>query len=780
MRSLHKNGRADFCFTHWGEIVGDPDGVTYRSVLSSWCVLRRRGYKLLCFRLAGDRGPSLCFRHQRQGATVDAPWTNGWLFSWLPSRDTPRNPIRFSGGRAICAGIRAFFNADKLLTDPYARALQGQLRWRPAVLGYNEASRDNRDTRNSATFVPKSIVVDPFFDWEGDRKPGIPMRDTVIYETHVKGISATHPEVPQAQRGTYAGLAHPAIIDHLRGLGVTTVDLLPVQHFVSERHLDKKRLSNYWGYNTLGFFAPHKGYAASRAAGGQVQEFKSMVKSLHAAGMEVILDIVFNHTAEGDPHGPTLCFRGLDDLTYYRRAPGQVENYQDFTGCGNTLNFRHPQAVRFVTDCLRYWVNEMHVDGFRFDLAVAMTRDHLGEVDWWSPVLSAISQDPDLRHCKLIAEPWDVGINGYQVGAFPFPWSEWNGQYRDVVRDLWRGQGGVGAFASRFAGSADIYGPGGRGPRASINFVTCHDGFPMRDLVSYNHKHNLANGEDNRDGESHNRSWNCGVEGETDKPEIISLRRRQVRNILTTLFLSQGTPMLLGGDEIGRTQGGNNNAYCQDNAVSWYDWKNTDSDLLDFVRRLVAYRMENPAFRRGTFFTHDIHEKRAHPDAAREAARGLTEDVTAGDLQSENIPEIGWFRPDGHPMQAEDWPVPYARALAVVLRGQGERIGPEEDAVPPLCGPARCDHLIVFNAGDEAITFQLPPNPLERSAYKPWRLRMDTAEDRPWEPSRRVSRRRLEVGPRSVCLLESPVVLGAMPETGSAGAPDGPRSSEVE
>ncbi|MCA1692984.1 MAG: glycogen debranching protein GlgX, partial [Actinobacteria bacterium] len=553
------------------------------------------------------------------------------------------------------------FNPAKLLVDPYARAIDGHLDWDDSVFGYVVGGDDTvADERDSAPHVPRSVVADTLFPWGDDQRPRTPWHDTIIYETHVKGFTARHPDVPEPLRGTYAGLASPAAIEHLLRLGITAVELLPVHHFVSEHSLVKRGLVDYWGYNTLGYFAPHAAYSASGGAGNQVREFKAMVRSLHAAGIEVILDVVYNHTAEGNHMGPTLSFRGIDNASYYRLVEGNRRMYMDYTGTGNTLNARHPEVLRLIMDSLRYWVSEMHVDGFRFDLASALARG-FHEVDRLSAFFDIIHQDPVVSQVKLIAEPWDVGEGGYQVGNFPVLWTEWNGKYRDAVRDFWRGHGaGLAEMGYRLTGSSDLYQGDGRRPYASINFVTAHDGFPLADLVSYERKQNEANGENNRDGTDDNRSWNCGVEGPTDSPEVLALRRRQQRNFLSTLMLSQGVPMLLGGDEMGRTQGGNNNAYCQDNEISWYDWDLDDDehDLLEFTRRLVALRREHPVFhRRGFFHGRPIH--------------------------GSGLADIAWFAPDGHEMTAQEWSSGRVHALGMFCNG-------DELAEP---GP-RGEHLV--------------------------------------------------------------------------------------
>jgi glycogen operon protein len=573
-------------------------------------------------------------------------------------------------------------NAAKLLVDPYARAIAGTIDWHaslfPYPLGGDDLARDDTD---SGPFVPKSIVVDERFDWQGDEPLRRGLHETVIYEVHVKGFTKRHPRVPERLRGTYAGLAHPASIEYLSSLGITAVELMPVHHFLHEKHLLDKGLRNYWGYHSYGYFAPHSEYSSSGISGGQVREFKEMVRALHRAGIEVILDVVYNHTGEGNHLGPLLNLKGIDNRAYYRVVEEEPRYYLDYTGTGNSLNMRDPHALMLVMDSLRYWVREMHIDGFRFDLASTLARE-LYDVDRLSAFFDIIHQDPTLSRVKLIAEPWDLGAGGYQVGNFPVRWCEWNGKYRDTVRDYWRGEGGtLGEFASRFTGSADLYENDGRRPYASVNFVTAHDGFTLRDLVSYNEKHNEANGEDNRDGESHNRSWNCGAEGPTKDPAVHQLRARQQRNFLTTLLLSQGIPMLLGGDEIGRTQGGNNNAYCQDNEISWFDWEHADEDLLAFTRALIHLQAEHPVFRRRHWF-------KGRP------------------VRGAGVGDIAWFRPDGVEMSDEDWRNGFAKSFAVVLNGDALRELDEEGR------QVRDDSfLLLFNAHEQALTFTVPAWP---------------------------------------------------------------------
>jgi isoamylase len=570
-------------------------------------------------------------------------------------------------------------NPAKLLLDPYGKAIDGLVRWNDALLGYRTDAPDQPSGTDSAPFMPRNVVVNPYFDWTGDRQLRTPYHQTVIYEAHVRGLTFRHPQVPAELRGTYAGLASPPVIEHLTRLGITAVELMPVHQSVPERELAARGLTNYWGYNTIGFFAPHNGYSGSGEPHGQVAEFKSMVKTLHAAGIEVILDVVYNHTAESGAQGPTLSFRGIDNAAYYRLDDKDPSRYLDYTGCGNSLNARHPHSLQLIMDSLRYWILEMHVDGFRFDLAAALARE-LHEVDRLSVFFELVQQDPVVSQVKLIAEPWDVGAGGYQVGKFPPLWTEWNGKYRDTVRDLWRGQPGtLPDFASRLAGSSDLYETSARRPVASINFVTCHDGFTLGDLVSYDRKHNEPNGDDNRDGTDDNRSWNCGTEGPTDDPAITELRARQVRNFLVTLFCSQGVPMLLAGDELGRTQLGNNNAYCQDNETSWIDWEGAGkhADLLDFTCSLIALRRDHPVFRRRRFFSG--------------TAPGNT-----------GLGDITWLTPAGAEMTVTDWGSD-ERALAVLLNGDAiTEPGPRGEAIVDQ------SFLLLFNTSDRPVTFTLP------------------------------------------------------------------------
>jgi isoamylase len=570
------------------------------------------------------------------------------------------------------------FNAHKLLIDPYAKAIDGAVDWDAAnVLPYaptGEADADlTIDVTDSASAIPKSVVIDPAFDWEDDEwiRPRVPWNQTVIYEVHVKGFTETREDVRADLRGAYAGLASEGAVAYLKSLGVTAVELLPVHHIVDEGFLHDRGLTNYWGYSTIGYLAPHSLYSAT---GDQVREFKGMVKALHRAGMEVILDVVYNHTAEGNHLGPMLSFRGVDNESYYRLVAGDLRHYMDYTGTGNTLNPVHPTVLRLIMDSLRYFVTECHVDGFRFDLASALAREFY-EVDRLSAFFDIIHQDPVLSQVKLIAEPWDVGPGGYQVGNFPILWSEWNGIYRDTMRDFWRGQSSLAEFASRFGGSADLYQTDGRRPFASINFITAHDGFTLRDLVAYNEKRNEANGEGNRDGTDDNRSWNCGVEGQTDDPAVLALRARQQRNFLATLLLSQGVPMLLGGDEIGRTQGGNNNAWCQDNEISWFDWDSCDEELLAFVRQLIELRRKHHVFRRTKFF----------------------------EGKGEQLPDVWWMRPDGRRMTRRDWDNKESRAIGVFMNGD------ELNTQTATGEEVRDDSfLLLFNAHFEDIAFRMP------------------------------------------------------------------------
>ncbi|MCF0051976.1 glycogen debranching protein GlgX [Dyadobacter sp. LJ53] len=586
------------------------------------------------------------------------------------------------------------FNPNKLLIDPYAKSVSGTIQWHDALFGY-VIGDENEDLSfselDSAPYIPKSVVIDPTFDWEGVQPPEIPYHDTILYETHVKGFTFLNKEIPEEIRGTYAAMAHPATIKYLKELGVNAVELMPVHHFISDRHLKERELTNYWGYNSIGFFAPDVRYSSSGTHGQQVNEFKNMVKEMHKAGIEVILDVVYNHTGEGNHMGPTLSFRGIDNMSYYRLMDGRY--YMDYTGTGNTLNARLPSVLRLIMDSLRYWITEMHVDGFRFDLASTLARE-LHEVDRLSAFFDIIHQDPIISQVKLIAEPWDIGYDGYQVGKFPMGWAEWNGRYRDCMRDFWRGADSMLAeFAERFTGSSDLYKGEYRRPTASINFITAHDGFTLNDLVSYNAKRNFANGEDNNDGDDHNRSWNCGSEGPSDNPEVIELRNKQKRNFLTTLFLSQGVPMLVAGDEWGRTQGGNNNAYCQDNEISWLDWEKADQDLLTFSQKLIAFSKAHRSFRRRDWF------------------RGLP-------IKGKGLEDIAWFLPDGSEMPEENWNHDYAKSLGIFLNGKGIR------HVNKKGEPIYDDSFyMIFNAHFEPVEYKLPP----KKYGTEWRKVIDTS-----------------------------------------------------
>ncbi len=616
------------------------------------------------------------------------------------------------------------FNANKLLLDPYAKAIVGDVAWSDAHFGYELGHDDGDlsfDPRDNAAGMPKCQVVDTHYDWENDLPPATPWNETVIYELHVKGFTQLHPEVPEHLRGTYAGLAQEPVIAHLKSLGVSAVELMPVHAFLDERHLLERELKNYWGYNSIGYFAPEMRYSAS----GSINEFKEMVKTFHAQGIEVILDVVYNHTAEGNQRGPTLSFRGIDNFSYYRLEPGQYRYYRDYTGCGNTLNMMHPRVLQLIMDSLRYWVLEMHVDGFRFDLASALARE-LYDVDRLGAFFDIVRQDPVLSQIKLIAEPWDLGAGGYQVGNFPPGWTEWNGRYRDAVRSFWKGEGGlVAEMASRLTGSSDLYNHSGRRPYASINFLTAHDGFTLQDLVSYNEKHNEANREDNRDGESHNRSWNCGAEGPTDDMEILELRARQKRALMATLLLSQGVPMLTAGDEMGRSQGGNNNAYCQDNEISWVNWNipAEEQQFLHFVQRLLAFRRAHPLLHRNRFFTG------RSPDGKR-------------------VWDIIWFGTNGREMSSGEWDQHFARCLGVYLSGeQMEELGVWGEPVRDD------DFILLINAHHEPISFLLPR--FRRSVG--WNCFMDTGVEQGMGNDNHYScGEPYYLGPRSVAVLTRP------------------------
>ncbi|GGQ00586.1 glycogen debranching protein GlgX [Streptomyces roseolilacinus] len=697
-----------------------PLGATYDGAGTNFAV----------FSEAADR-IELCLLHDDGSETAvelretDAFVRHAYLPGVMPGQ---RYGFRVHGPYVPEHGLRC--NSAKLLLDPYARAVAGTIDWDEAVYGYHFGRPDSRNDLDSAPHTVSSVVVNPYFDWGDDRPPRTDYHRTVIYEAHVKGLTMLHPALPRELRGTYAGLAHPAIIEHLTELGVTAIELMPVHQFVHDHRLVDAGMANYWGYNTIGYFAPHNAYASWGDRGQQVLEFKSAVRALHKAGIEVILDVVYNHTAEGNHLGPTLSFRGLDNLSYYRLVENNPRYYMDTTGTGNSLLMRSPHVLQLIMDSLRYWVTEMHVDGFRFDLAATLARQ-FHEVDRLSSFFDLVQQDPVVSQVKLIAEPWDVGEGGYQVGNFPPLWTEWNGMYRDTVRDLWRGEPRTLAeFASRLTGSSDLYQDDGRRPLASVNFVTCHDGFTLRDLVSYDEKHNEANGEGNRDGENHNRSWNCGVEGETDDPDVRALRARQMRNFIATLLLSQGVPMLSHGDEFGRTQHGNNNAYCQDGELSWVHWPDADAEearsLLEFTRSMVWLRRDHPVFRRRRFF------------------HGRPVEGTHDDLS-----DIAWFTPDGREMTARDWQAAHARALSVFLNGhaisepgpRGERISDDS-------------FLLMFNAGADDLDFAVPVD-----HGRQWQVVVDTAVPEgipPGQGAKVAAGERLTLVGRSLAVLRRP------------------------
>jgi glycogen operon protein len=663
-----------------------PLGATYDGGGTNFSIFSEAAHRIeLC--LFSDVGAEMRIALPERDGLV---W-HGYLPRVGPGQ---RYGYRVHGPYDPAVGLRC--NPSKLLLDPYAKAIDGRIEWNEALFAYRFGDPDSYNDADSAPYAMTSVVVNPFFDWSDDRPLRIPYQETVIYEAHVKGMTIRHPQIPDDVRGSYAGLAHPVMIKHFRDLGVTAVELMPVHQFVHDSILVERGLSNYWGYNTIGFFAPHNDYACFGTCGQQVQEFKTMVRALHRAGIEVILDVVYNHTAEGNHLGPTLSFRGIDNPAYYRLVEDDPKHYYDTTGTGNSLNVRHHESLRLIMDSLRYWVTEMHVDGFRFDLAATLARE-FHEVDRLSAFFDLVNQDPVVSQVKLIAEPWDVGEGGYQVGGFPPLWTEWNGKYRDTVRDFWRGEPATLAeFASRFTGSSDLYEADGRRPIASINFVTAHDGFTLNDLVSYNHKHNEANGEGNCDGESHNRSWNCGTEGPTENSKIIALRERQKRNLLTTLLLSQGVPMLAHGDELGRTQHGNNNVYCQDGKISWVDWDDArqNSVLTEFTAGLTRLRAAHPVFRRRRFF-------QGRP------------------IRGSNIEDIAWLRPDGQQMSEEDWNVGFAKTVGIFLNGRGI---PERDDL----GERIVDDsfLLLINAHHRSIIFTLPDSAYGRS----WETVVDTAD----------------------------------------------------
>ncbi len=637
------------------------------------------GVNFSVFSEVAERVQLCIFDEDGNEECADLPEVHAFCWhGYLPSGDRGmRYGFRVFGPFEPDAGVRC--NPSKLLLDPYAKAIDGNVKWDEAVFNYHFDDPDGAlNEKDSGPFVPKSVVASPFFDWDNDRPPRIARDKTVIYEVHVKGFTQLHPDIPENLRGTYAGLAHPVALEYLTSLGVTAVELLPVHQFIHDSHLVDKGLRNYWGYNSIGFMAPHNGYSSSGHRGHQVSEFKQMVKTLHEAGIEVILDVVYNHTAEGNHLGPTLSFRGLDNPSYYRLVEDDRRFYFDTTGTGNSLNVASPHVLQLIMDSLRYWVTDMHVDGFRFDLAASLARQ-FQEVNRLSAFFDLIHQDPVVSQVKLIAEPWDLGEGGYQVGNFPPLWSEWNGKYRDSVREFWLGDTGpLSDFAYRLMGSSDLYEATGRRPSASVNFVTAHDGFTLADLTAYNEKHNEANGEDNNDGESHNRSWNCGVEGDTDDPEVLALRAHMRRNLLATLLLSQGIPMILAGDEFGRSQGGNNNAYCQDNEVSWFDWESQDTELLEFTRKLVAFRQEHPVFHRPNFF-------QGRPIIGHEMS------------------DLAWFRNDGAEMEDGDWDAGL-KTVAVFLNG--EAMGANNQRGEPITDDS---FLMCLNAHFEAVDFTIPP-----------------------------------------------------------------------
>jgi glycogen operon protein len=648
------------------------------------------GVNFALFSEHAERVELCLFDHEARQLETRVPMrerTHQVWHCYLPeARPGLRYGYRVHGPYAPEQGHR--FNANKLLLDPYAKSIRGELKWSNQHFGYRIGSPRadlSFDRRNNAAQMLRCEVIDPAFSWGDDRPPRIPWDETVIYELHVKGFTRRHPQIADHLRGTYAGLASQPAIDHLRRLGVTAVELMPIHAFVDDRHLVERGLRNYWGYNTIGFFAPERRYSAT----GHVNEVKTVVRRLHSYGIEVILDVVYNHTAEGNQLGPTLSFRGIDNAAYYRLSPQDGRYYTDYTGCGNTLNMMHPRVLQLIMDSLRYWVTEMHVDGFRFDLAAALARE-LHDVDRLGAFFDIIHQDPLLSQVKLIAEPWDLGEGGYQVGNFPIGWTEWNGRYRDTVRRYWKGDDGtLGDFAYRLTGSADLYETNGRLPSASVNFVTAHDGFTLQDLVSYNDKHNEANQDDNRDGEGNNNSWNCGAEGPTDEAEINALRARQKRNFLASLILSQGVPMLLSGDELGRTQQGNNNTYCQDNELSWIDWEHADDGLIAFTAEVLRLRREHPAFRRRRYFQ--------------------GKNLRGQDLQ--------WLTPDGVEMSPENWSDPFARCIGAQFHAAGfEERGPRGEPITDA------DFLLLLNAHYESIEFRLPENTR-------WRALIDTERD---------------------------------------------------
>ncbi|TLM85488.1 glycogen debranching protein GlgX [Pseudarthrobacter sp. NamE2] len=663
-----------------------PLGATYNGTGTNFALFSERAEKVeLC--LFDDDG-------EETRITLDE--VDGYVWHCYIPQVQPgqKYGYRVHGPYDPASGNR--FNPNKLLLDPYAKAIHGQVDWDPSLFTYNLGDEDSVNNEDSAKHMMLGVVTNPYFDWEGDQQLRIPYHQSVIYEAHVKGLTQLHPDVPEEQRGTYAGVAHPAVIAHLQKLGVTAIELMPVHQFVNDGTLQDKGLNNYWGYNTIGFFAPQNTYSSTGDTGQQVQDFKAMVRSLHQAGIEVILDVVYNHTAEGNHLGPTLSFKGIDNAAYYRLVEDDQRYYMDYTGTGNSLNVRQPHSLQLLMDSLRYWVTEMHVDGFRFDLASTLAREFY-DVDKLSTFFELIQQDPVVSQVKLIAEPWDVGPGGYQVGNFPPQWTEWNGKYRDTVRDFWRGEPAtLGEFASRITGSADLYEHSGRRPVASINFVTAHDGFTLADLVSYNEKHNEANGEGNNDGESHNRSWNCGVEGPTDDPEVLALRARQQRNFIASLLLSQGVPMILHGDEMGRTQQGNNNGYCQDSELTWINWEIIDQPLVEFTAAVNALRAKHPTFRRSRFFD------------GRPVRRG----------EGERLPDIVWLDPSGETMLPEAWDNGFGRSVGVFLNGDG--IQGKDSRGRRITD---VNFLLYFNAHDDTVKFTLPSD----EYAKAWDIIIDTA-----------------------------------------------------
>ncbi|CAM5555159.1 MULTISPECIES: glycogen debranching protein GlgX [Streptomyces] len=696
------------------------------------------GTNFAVFSEAADRIELVLLHDDGSETAVELRETDAFVrHAYLPGvMPGQRYGFRVHGPYAPERGQRC--NSAKLLLDPYARAVSGKIKWGEEVYGYHFGSPEKRNDLDSAPHTMSSVVVNPYFDWGDDRRPRTDYHRTVIYEAHVKGLTMLHPALPEELRGTYAALAHPAILEHLTELGITTLELMPVHQFVNDHRLADAGLANYWGYNTIGFFAPHNAYASWGDRGQQVLEFKSAVRALHQAGIEVILDVVYNHTAEGNHLGPTLSFRGLDNASYYRLSADDPRYYMDTTGTGNSLLMRSPHVLQLIMDSLRYWVTDMHVDGFRFDLAATLARQ-FHEVDRLSSFFDLVQQDPVVSQVKLIAEPWDVGEGGYQVGNFPPLWTEWNGKYRDTVRDMWRGEPRTLAeFASRLTGSSDLYQDDGRRPLASINFVTCHDGFTLHDLTAYNDKHNDANGEGNRDGESHNRSWNCGTEGATEDRKVRELRRRQMRNFIATLMLSQGVPMLSHGDEFARTQRGNNNAYCQDSEISWVHWPEEadgragprepedGQSLLEFTRAMVWLRRDHPVFRRRRFF----HGR---------PVRGTHDDLS----------DIAWYTPEGEEMTQRDWDSAQARALTVFLNGNAiSEPGPRGESIHDD------SFLLMFNASPEPLEF-LVPTGLGRE----WQAVVETAAPegaRPGDGPKVRAGQRLALPDRSLTVLQRP------------------------